>query len=105
MITVNNMTLAELQTTIEDMYQQRGFTGASPTTLALGICEEAGEVAQAILITATSDFKPSAKKLSLEWVDYRNVASEIGDCITYLLALCNKLGIEPEFKWLSREDK
>ena len=97
-----NVSVYELQVRIEKMYADRGFEKASPQTLALGICEEAGEVAQAILLTETLDFKPSEKKLTEEWKDTRNVASEIGDLITYAIALCNKLGIEPEFKWMKK---
>ena len=91
--------LSEIQKVIKILYNERGYY-ASPTTLALGVAEEAGEAAQAVLITATPDFIPSQKKLSPEWSDVRDVASEIGDCITYLLALANSLGIEPKFKWM-----
>lgn len=92
--------IKDLQDQVKIMYSKRGFDGAAASTLALGVCEEAGEVAAAILITECGDFKPSSKKLSPEWADVRDVASEVGDCITYLLALCNKLEIEPKFKWM-----
>jgi len=91
--------LNDLQTSVAILYAARGYH-AGATTLALGAAEEVGEVAQAVLITATPDFIPSKKKLSPEWSDCRDVASEVGDCITYLLALCNVLGIEPKFKWM-----
>ncbi len=94
------MTLKQLQESVREMYTKRGFDKASATTLALGAAEEIGEVAQAVLITVTPDFTPSAKKLSPEWEDCRDVASEVGDTITYLLALCNKMGIQPKFKWI-----
>ncbi len=93
------MELLTLQLRVRELYALRGYDKASPSTLALGIAEEAGEVAQAVLITSTPDFTPSAKKLSQEWSECRDVASEIGDLITYALALCNKLNIEPNFKW------
>ena len=88
-----------LQTKVANLYKQRGYI-ASPQTLLLGAMEELGELAMAILLTETEDFKPSAKKLSPEWADARDPAREVGDCITYLLALCNRLGIVPYFKWL-----
>lgn len=94
------MELKQLQKAIYEMYEKRGFTDASPQTLCLGAMEELGELAQALLLTTIKDFHPSARKLLPEWADARDPAREIGDCITYLLALCTKLEIEPYFKWL-----
>lgn len=88
-----------LQTKVADLYQQRSYT-AGPQTLLLGAMEELGELAEAILLTQASDFKPFGKKLSPAYIGECNPALEIGDCITYLLALCNSLGISPYFKWL-----
>jgi len=91
--------LRKLQMLAQEEFERRGFD-AGPQTLVLGAMEELGELAMALLLTECDDFQPSKKKLSPEWADARDPAREVGDCITYLLALCNRLGIEPEFKWL-----
>jgi len=101
---IGKSTIEGLQQKVAEFYSQRGYD-ASPQTLVLGALEELGELAMAILLTVTDDFKPSPRKLSSEWADARDPAREIGDCITYLLALCNKLDIVPYFKWLDREEK
>jgi NTP pyrophosphatase (non-canonical NTP hydrolase) len=90
------MSLIDLQKQIGILHQERGYT-AGPQTLTLGAMEEMGELAQAILLTECADFKPSQKKLGR--TDLVDVAHEIGDIITYLLGLCNALGIEPYFQW------
>jgi len=100
--------IRELQSQVKHLYAERGYD-AKVQTLLLGAMEEMGELAQAILLTECEDFKPSAKKMPLIWADARDpgrriVAHEVGDCITYLLALCNRLGIEPYFKWLHDND-
>lgn len=91
-----------LQKAVDELYKTRGYS-ASPQTLCLGAMEELGELAMALLLTCTEDFKPSPKKLSPEWADARDPAHEVGDCITYLLALCNQLGVSPKFEWLKDE--
>ena len=91
--------LQELQRLVEQLYLERGYV-AEVQTLLLGAMEEMGEIAQAILLTECEDFKPSARKRALDWADTCNTEHEVGDCITYLLALCNRLGIEPYFEWL-----
>lgn len=93
------MAIRELQSQVEHLYVKRGYD-AGVQTLLLGAMEELGELAQAILLTECEDFKPYGKKMASHWVDAQNPALEVGDCITYLLALCNCLGIEPHFKWL-----
>jgi len=92
------MSLIYLQGEIAKLYKLRGYN-AGPQTLLIGAMEELGELAEAILLTECEDFKPSAKKLSPEYADARDPAHEVGDCITYLLGLCNVLGIEPHFEW------
>ena len=94
------MTIQRLQSHVESLYAERGYDEAGVQTLLLGAMEKLGELAQAILLTECKDFNPSAKKISPSWADARDPAREVGDCITYLLALCNRLGIEPYFKWL-----
>ena len=96
------MDIEEIQKRISDLYREREYI-AGPQTLVLGAMEELGELAMAILLTQSPDFKPSTRKMTPEWADARDPAREIGDCITYLLALANKLGVKPKFKWLSKE--
>jgi len=88
--------MKQLQRDILRLYRDRGYS-ESPQTLVLGAMTELGELAQAILLTECGDFKPSSKKLGRS--DLRDVAHEVGDVITYLLGLCNELGIEPRFGW------
>lgn len=91
-----NETLRQLMDACEGLWERKGYT-ALPPTLALGIAEEAGEIAQAVLITQCPDYKPSPRKLTPEFADARDVAGEVGDLIVYALHLCNRLGIEPRF--------
>lgn len=101
MTITSRMTLWELQKQAASMYEARGFKAGAPT-LALGIAEEAGEVARAVLINNCNDFFPSPSKLGPEWESGRDTARQVGDLITYALALCHVLGIEPTFKWMER---
>lgn len=94
--------ILNLQLQVKCLCLQHGYT-ASAQTLALGAMEELGELAMALLLTECDDFKPSAKKMSPEWADARDPAREVGDTITYLLALCNSLDIEPKFKWMDTD--
>jgi len=94
--------LEKLQSDIQKLYEDRGYA-AGPQTLCLGAMEELGELAMALLLTVTPDFKPSPRKLTPEWTLARDPARHVGDCITYLLALCNKLNIVPTFKWRKME--
>jgi len=99
------MELSELQKQIAELYKKRGYS-AKPQTLVLGATEELGELAQAVLLTMCEDFKPSKRK-QREWPTAFSLdrpAYEVGDIITYLLALCNSLDIEPRFKWIERDN-
>lgn len=100
---IGKFTIEGLQQKVAELYSQKGYN-ASPQTLVLGIMEELGELAMAILLTECDDFKPSSRKLYLNG-QMHSPAREIGDCITCLLALCNELGIVPYFKWLDGEEE
>lgn len=89
--------LQDLQLTVKGFYEHKGFN-SSPQTLVLGLMEEVGELAEAMLLNYTADFVPSNEKALLDLHPEDDVAYEVGDCITYLLALCNRLRIEPKFK-------
>lgn len=89
-----------LRERVEDWYTEKGYN-ASPQTLMLGLMEEVGELSQAILLTQCEDFKPSRHKLRGEIGDiekHKDLAAEVGDVLTYLIALCNALDIDPKLK-------
>ena len=90
------LTLRDLQGSIRSMYARKGYNKASLQTLCLGVMEEAGELAQAVLVNHTEDFTPSENKYT------DTVAHEAGDLITYILAVCDKLGVQPEFDWMAK---
>jgi NTP pyrophosphatase (non-canonical NTP hydrolase) len=88
-----------LQEEVQRFYQRKGYNSSSQT-LMLGLMEEVGELAQAILLTECDDFKPSRHKMAGDLGDiqkHKDVAAEVADVFIYALALCNRLGIKP--KW------
>lgn len=87
------MTLEELQESVIRLYKEQGYS-TNVSTLMLGAMEELGELAQAVLLTECDDYVPSKSKEETE------LAREIGDIITYLLAICNSMGTSPRFSWL-----
>lgn len=92
------MNLTTLQDKVYEVYKQRGYS-ETVSTLCLGVAEEVGELAEAVLMSQCLDYVPSKKKLTkYENVDFRHhIACEIGDIIVYLLAICCALNIEPKF--------
>ena len=90
--------MKELQVEIAHWYTEQGYDKASPQTLTLGALEELGELSEAILTLLSDDFRPSPRKQAKD-ICLHNIAREVGDCITYLLALCNQLDTEPFFGW------
>jgi len=96
--------IKELQEKCKELWFQRQYI-AGPQTLLLGATEELGELARAILLTECADYIPSPRKRSEEWAHDRDPAREVGDIITYLLHLCNALGIEPHFQWMDTISK
>lgn len=102
----NRSELYWLQKEVKDLYRLQHYH-AGPRTLCLGAMEELGELAQAILLSAeTKDFVPSKRKRMVvdQMPELLKVAEEVGDIITYLLALCNTLHIRPYFKRLEKKD-
>lgn len=87
--------IKKLQDKVAEVYYARGYTKASVQTLLVGVMEEVGELAQTVLVHHTMDYTLSPRKAAL--VPNDNVAHEVGDIIVYLLAICNKLYITPEF--------
>ena len=75
-----------LQAAVRFLYARRGYT-EDINVLALGLCEEAGEVAAAVLdLTPHFKSKPERAQSDLE--------HELKDCLMYLLALANSAGID-----------
>ena len=90
----------DLQDEVARFYEQRSYD-AGARTLMLGVVEEVGELAQAILLTECDDFQPSRHKASGELGNlerHKDVAGEVADVIIYLMALCNRLDIKPDWR-------
>ena len=98
----------EIQKLMEEVAEWYEFSGfdTSVSTLMIGLMEEVGELAQAILLTGhCPDYLVSDRKKGDGWDHAKHPDWEIGDVITYLLALCNALGIEPYFWWKEPDER
>lgn len=73
-----------------ELYKERGYT-TDPVTLALGVCEETGELAKAINMFHNRLFVPSDHAKS-DPVDH-----EIVDILLYLGALANATNSKVDF--------
>lgn len=74
-------------------YIEKGYT-EDPVTLALGVCEEAGELGKAI------NWYHNPKYVHSEHSKPRppdSVEHEIKDVLIYMAALANALGLEVDF--------
>ena len=80
-----------MQQRVQDTYNQRGYS-ADIRTLALGLCEEAGEVAAAVLDWYSPDFQPKPGRVSSD------LEHELRDCLTYLCAIANVASIDLELE-------
>lgn len=74
------------QAEVAQIYAERNWT-ADIQLLGLGLCEEAGEVAAAIL-DSSRNFIPSAHR------ERSVISHELVDCLIYICALANAQGIE-----------
>lgn len=85
-----------LQEKVAKVCQERGWDTESPQQLVLIATEELGEVARAVLLNYCPSYIPgNPKKRRIEESD---TATEIGDLIFTLLALCNTLDMYPILK-------
>lgn len=74
------------QKKVARLYEERNYT-SDLHVLGLGLCEEAGEIAAAILdVSPSFSSKPGRVKSDLE--------HELHDCLTYLCAIANAAGID-----------
>ena len=78
--------LGSLQMAVLAMYNKRGYTH-NLSTLTLGLCEEVGELAAAVL-NMLPDFVQSENRSS------HDVYHELKDCLVYIMAIANSLGID-----------
>lgn len=69
------------------LYRERGYT-SDPLTLALGVCEEAGELGKAVNWYHNPKYKRNPKS------DPDTVEHEIRDLLLYVAALANALNID-----------
>jgi len=72
------------------LYLERGYT-SDPVTLALGLCEEVGEVGKAVNMFHNPLYIPSGQSES------DTVEHEIKDVLIYLAALANALNLDINF--------
>lgn len=82
------MTLGEFQRTVRRLYITRGYSH-DLQILGLGLCEEAGEVAAAIL-----DISPRFKPKDCRTLS--DLEHELIDCLVYINAIANSADIDLE---------
>lgn len=80
------LTTIQMQEAIERKYHARDYS-RDPMIIALGLCEEVGEVAAAVL-----NSNPAYKRKSNR--ERHTLLHELGDCLAYLCALANVTGID-----------
>ncbi len=84
---VKRMPGETFQQYVQRKYQERGYVSDNLEILALGICEEAGEVAAAVL-DLNPDFKQKPGR-DLSWLHH-----ELMDLLVYVAALANAAGCD-----------
>jgi NTP pyrophosphatase (non-canonical NTP hydrolase) len=72
------------------LYKEKNYTH-DPVTLALGVCEECGELAKAINVFHNRLYKTD------KYEQCETVKHEMEDILMYLAALANSLKIEVDF--------
>lgn len=75
-----------VQESVKVRYKERGYTD-DLAVLGLGLSEEAGEVYAAIL-KMNDDFKQKDGRT------VKNLEHELKDCLVYICAIANSVGIE-----------
>ena len=82
------MTLVEFQKAVRRFYITRGYSH-DLHILGLGLCEEVGEVASAIL-NASPQYRPRDGRV------LSDLAHELKDCLVYINAIANSAGVDLE---------
>ncbi len=85
--------LDELQKRVRQRYVGRRYRAGVPTSM-LGMVEELGELAEALL-REQADFRPTLRE-SLSKRDPPE--HEVGDILVYALAICNTLNVQAEWQ-------
>lgn len=83
--------LANIQANVARLYKARGYTD-DLLTLALGLCEECGEVAKAVNTYHNPKYKPTTGKPMFAG----DLREELKDVMIYLLGIANAAGIDME---------
>ena len=92
------MTLEQMRDACARLWVKKQYT-VGPLELGLGIAEEAGEVAKAILLTQSEEYQPNGRAGEKD----KDLAGEVGDLMTYIFHLCNRVGVIPRFDKLNDE--
>lgn len=85
----------EIQMLVARLHKRRQYT-RDLKTLALGLCEEAGEVGKAINTFHNPEYKPSAHNQS------HDLKHELCDAMVYLCSIANVAGIDLEEAMLEK---
>lgn len=80
------MNLIEFQDKVRRRNARKGYTD-DPVTLALGVCEEAGELGKAVNMYHNPLYIPKEGAVS------DSVKHETGDLLVYVASVANSLGI------------
>lgn len=88
--------IASLQNDVAEIYKRRGFTD-DPVTVALGLCEEAGEVARCVNRLLNPKY---VKRKAGSYQE--SLPDELADVCIYLLALANSTGCDLESVLVAR---
>jgi NTP pyrophosphatase (non-canonical NTP hydrolase) len=86
-----NPTLADIQTYVADMEEERGFTDETILETYLLLVEEVGELAKCIRKSSHTNMRTDAAKQYDE-----NAAHEIADVILLLNSVANRMGVDIE---------
>ncbi len=83
------MEMKEFQILVKVMHERKGYNiDGNPLMLALGVCEEAGELAKAVNVHHNPLYKP---KLAAS--QYDSVEHELVDLMVYIAGMANSLHI------------
>jgi len=96
--------LGYAQTEVKNAYRLRGFSGQNPMLLLAGLMEEVGELAEVINALQHLEFGSCPGKEHLLEQPFVNIAAELGDVVTYALAIANYYNVIPTVKdtWKQR---
>lgn len=94
-----NPTLSDVQQYVRDMEIERGFTGQATAEKMLLLIEEVGELCKVVRKHHTSLGIDSGKKYDFD------LAGEIADVQIVLMTVANRLGVDVEQAFRSKEEQ